>query len=176
MNLKQLFTKGSRHNKSFMMERSRCCAFTGHRPEKLLGKEAYVIVELRKEILAAIADGYTTFISGCSRGVDLWAADIVLELQRSNKELRLVCAIPFPNFDDRWSVDWKKHFQLVKKKADYIQILEQSYSPGVYQKRNEFMCDHASRIIAVCDGKPSGTQNTIDYARLQNIPVRLIKP
>ena len=158
------------------MERSQCCAFTGHRPEKLFGKEAFVIVELRKEIIEAIADGYTTFITGCSRGVDLWAADIVLELQRSNKDLHLVCAIPFPDFDDRWPVDWKKHIQLVKKKADYIQVLEQSYNPGVYQKRNEYMVDHASRIIAVCDGNPSGTQNTIDYARSQNIPVRLIKP
>ena len=176
MNLKQLFSKVSRHKNSPTMERSRCCAFTGHRPEKLHGKEAFVVVELRKEIIAAIADGYTTFITGCSRGVDLWAADIVLELQRSNKELHLVCAIPFPDFDDRWPVDWKKHIQLVKKKADYIQTLDQSYNPGVYQKRNEYMCDHASRIIAVCDGNPSGTQNTIDYARSQNIPVRLIKP
>ena len=176
MNLKQLFSKVSRHKNSPTMERSQCCAFTGHRPEKLLGKEAFVIVELRKEIIEAIADGYTTFITGCSRGVDLWAADIVLELQRSNKDLHLVCVIPFPDFDDRWPVDWKKHILLVKKKADYIQVLEQSYNPGVYQKRNEYMVDHASRIIAVCDGNPSGTQNTIDYARSQNIPVRLIKP
>ena len=176
MNLKQLFTKTSSRKRNFTMERSRCCAFTGHRPEKLHGKEAFVIVELRKEIIAAIADGYTTFITGCSRGVDLWAADIVLELLRSNKDIHLVCAIPFPGFDDRWPVDWKKHIQLVKKKADYIQTLDQSYNPGVYQKRNEYMCDHASRIIAVCDGKQSGTQNTIDYARSKNIPVRLIKP
>ncbi len=175
MFLNQLFSKGFKASKQGQFERSKCCAFTGHRPEKLYGKEGYVIAELRKEIVSAIADGYSTFITGCSRGVDLWAADIVLELQRDNKDLRLLCAIPFPDFDSRWPEDWKKHLQFVKKKADHIQIVEQSYSPGAYQKRNELMCDQASRIIAVCDGRPSGTKNTIDYATAQNIPVRLIK-
>lgn len=174
MFLDKLFNQ--RKKNSVTINREKCCAFTGHRPEKLYGKEGYVIAQLRKEIYAAVADGYTTFVTGGSRGVDLWAADIVMEMQRTNKNLHLICAIPFPGFDDRWSVDWKKHLQLVKKKADHIQIVEQSYSPGVYQKRNEFMCDQASRIIAVCDGKPSGTLNTIKYAQENNIPVRLIKP
>lgn len=171
MFLNRLFSK----NKDFSIERSKTCAFTGHRPEKIYGKEAYVITELRKEIIAAIEDGYTTFVSGGSRGVDLWAADVVLELQRKNKDIHLVCAIPFPGFDDRWPMDWKKHLQLVMKKADHIQIIDQAYNPGAYQKRNEFMCDNASRIIAVYNGRPSGTRNTIEYASTQGIPVRLIE-
>ena len=47
------------------------CAFTGHRPERLRGMEAAVIAGLRKEILDAIENGYTTFVTGCSRGVDI---------------------------------------------------------------------------------------------------------
>ena len=30
------------------------CAFTGHRPEKVVGSEGKIIIELRKEILQAI--------------------------------------------------------------------------------------------------------------------------
>lgn len=172
MFLTRLFSK----NNGFLIERNKTCAFTGHRPEKIYGKESYVIAELRKEIILAIEDGYTTFISGGSRGVDLWAADIVLALQRNNKDIHLVCAIPFPGFEDRWPVDWKRHLQLVMKNADHIEVIEQAYSSDAYQKRNEFICDHASRIIAVCDGRPSGTRNTIKYANAQGIPVRLIEP
>ena len=51
MFLKQLFSRNTGHDKHFQIERSKCCAFTGHRPEKLYGKEAYVIVELRKKFL-----------------------------------------------------------------------------------------------------------------------------
>ena len=46
------------------------CAFTGHRPEKVVGSEGKIIVELRKEILKAIDDGYRVFLTGMSRGVD----------------------------------------------------------------------------------------------------------
>ena len=38
------------------------CAFTGHRPEKVVGSEGTIIVELRKEILKAIDDGYRVFL------------------------------------------------------------------------------------------------------------------
>ena len=50
--------------------RQHCCAISGHRPEKVYGSEGRIIVELRKEILKAIADGYRVFLSGMSRGVD----------------------------------------------------------------------------------------------------------
>lgn len=51
------------------------CAFTVHRPARLYGCEANVIVSLWKEPLSAIKDGYITFITGYSTDVDLWAAD-----------------------------------------------------------------------------------------------------
>ena len=50
---------------------SQCCAFTGHRPEKVVGYEGKIIVELRKEILKAVDAGYSTFLTGMSRGTDL---------------------------------------------------------------------------------------------------------
>lgn len=46
------------------------CAFTGHRPEKIVGSEGKIIVELREEVLKAIDDGCNVFLTGMSRGVD----------------------------------------------------------------------------------------------------------
>lgn len=151
------------------------CAFTGHRPERIRGMEAEIIAGLRKEILAAIEDGYTTFITGCSRGVDLWAADIILELRRSNKSIRLICAVPFEGFESRWPADWIKHYKGVRKQADWIEVISQTYSEDAYQKRNQWMVCRSSRLIAVFDGLPSGTKNTIDYAEYLGVSIRLIK-
>ncbi len=147
------------------------CAFTGHRPQRLYGLEGNIIRELRKAIEAAIADGYTTFLSGGSWGVDLWAADIVLEIRRTNKDIKLILVIPFEGFENRWPADWVKHYRLVRKQADWEHIIAPTYSAEVYQKRNRFLVNHASRLIAVWDGTPSGTKNTVDYARSQGIPV-----
>lgn len=151
------------------------CAFTGHRPEKLVGKESYVIKELRSAIEAAIAAGYTTYITGCSRGVDLWAADIVLEMRRHDKRIKLICAIPFEGFADKWPIDWRKHLELVKKNADWIHVVSKGYYDSVYQDRNIWMVNKASKVIAVCDGNPSGTMNTVRYAEGQKVPVHIIQ-
>ena len=150
------------------------CAFTGHRPERIRGLEADIIAGLRKEILTAIEDGYTTFITGCSRGVDLWAATIVLELRRTNKSLRLICAVPFGGFESKWPPDWIKHYKMVRRQADWVEVICPEYTPDAYQKRNMWMVNRSSRLIAVWDGLPSGTKNTVDYANSCGIPVAII--
>ena len=47
----------------------RAC-FTGPRPEKLERMQWLIKHDLKKEILRAIDDGITVFISGMARGVD----------------------------------------------------------------------------------------------------------
>ena len=65
------------------LRKHRCC-FTGHRPHKIGMDEETVKALLRKEIKQAIEDRFVTFISGMAHGVDLWAAEIVLE-ERKNR-------------------------------------------------------------------------------------------
>ena len=77
-----------------MAERAVSCCFTGHRPEKLGFSEWQIKAALEKEIRAAASVGYTVFISGMARGVDLWAAELVLGLREKGEALRLICALP----------------------------------------------------------------------------------
>ena len=60
-------------------KRKKRCCFTGHRPEKLGVPSQVVKAGLERAIDEAIQDGYRTFISGMSRGTDIWAAQIVLD-------------------------------------------------------------------------------------------------
>lgn len=169
------------NNREILSPRSeselRChrCAFTGHRPEKVVGAEGKIIVELRKEILEAIDLGYTTFLTGMSRGVDLWAADIVIHLRRYNPKLKLIGVVPFEGFESNWSVDWKKHYKLVRKELDWIHVVSAGYSPEVYQRRNQYMVDHSSMVLAVFNGEPGGTLNTIRYAQTERVPVKIVE-
>jgi uncharacterized phage-like protein YoqJ len=152
----------------------RCC-FTGHRPEKLNTSEKEVKAALRKQIDQAVHDGFTVFITGMARGVDLWAAEIVLDLRKRNKEIRLICAIPHDGFEARWSPSWQELYRYVLAEADLTRIISKGYHTGVYQVRNEWMVNHSTRVIAVFNGQPSGTKNTIDYAYRQVVPVVLIE-
>ena len=152
----------------------RCC-FTGHRPEKLNTSEKEVKAALRKQIDQAVHDGFKVFITGMARGVDLWAAEIVLDLRKRNKEIRLICAIPHDGFEARWSPSWQALYRYVLAEADLTRVISKGYHTGVYQVRNEWMVNHSTRVIAVFNGQPSGTKNTIDYAYRQGVPVVLIE-
>lgn len=152
----------------------RCC-FTGHRPEKLTRTEKEIKAELRTEIDQAIQDGFHVFISGMARGVDLWAAEIILDLRKQNKDLKLICAVPYEGFEERWSWQWRHLYRNVLDKADLVRIIGQGYSSGIFQIRNEWLVNHSARVIAVFNGEPSGTKNTVDYALRQGVPVRTIR-
>ena len=148
----------------------RAC-FTGHRPEKLTRTEKDIVRDLEKEIRQAIADGLSVFITGMARGVDIWAAQIVLSLRNSGYDIKLICACPYDGFESGWSKDWQKQYKEILAAADYVKYVCEGYSRSCFQIRNEWMVNHAARVIAVFNGEKSDTKNTKDYAATAGIPV-----
>ena len=152
----------------------RCC-FTGHRPEKLMAPEWLVKQELEREIRQAIADGLNVFITGMARGVDIWAAEIVLDLRESGIPIRLMCASPFDGFERSWDNEWRDRYRAIMAAADHTLFVCASFSCSCFQVRNEWMVNHSARVIAVFNGEKGGTKNTIDYARRVGVKIVLIK-
>lgn len=148
----------------------RCC-FTGHRPEKLNMPETEVIAWLESEIRKAIDDGFVTFISGMARGVDIWAAEIVLRLRDEGQTIHLTCASPFEGFERNWSDDWKHRYDEILRQADIVKYVCKGYNRACFQIRNEWMVDRSARVIAVFNGEPGGTKNTIAYAEKENVAI-----
>lgn len=146
--------------------------FTGHRPEKLHSNETAVCTVLSNAIDAAISDGYRTFITGMARGVDIWAAEIVLARRAQNQDIRLICALPHPDFEKRWSAHWQARYNAILQQADLVREICPAYSKASYQIRNEWMVDHSARVIAIFNGATGGTANTIAYAERHGVEVR----
>ena len=145
------------------------CCFTGHRPEKLKAPENQVRQGLEAQIDRAVADGYDTFITGCTMGVDIWAGEIVLRKRQGNPALRLIAASPWPGFAARWSGEWQSRYNRLLLHADLVVYVCSHYHPGVFQMRNEWMVDRSSRVIANYDGTAGGTRNTIAYAERKGV-------
>lgn len=149
------------------MKRIATCCFTGPRPEKLNVPEEIVIEKLKDAIEDAFSDGFTDYITGMSRGVDIWAAEAVLALKKEFSHIRLICAVPFDGFENSWETEWKERCCRILLFADEVYYISDRYTPRVYQKRNEWMIDHASMVIAGYTGVAGGTRNTIEYAKKQ---------
>lgn len=157
----------------FEKRRHRVC-FTGHRPEKLTRSEVAIRKDLEIQICQAVADGLNVFITGMARGVDIWAAQIVLMLRDEGYDVKLICACPYDGFECGWSQEWQKQYREILTAADFVKYVCGGYSRSCFQIRNEWMVNHSARIIAVFNGEKSGTKNTIDYAAKVGVPIACI--
>lgn len=147
------------------------CCFTGHRPEKINISEERVKVFLSREIKKAVEDGFRIFITGMSRGVDLWAGEIVLNLKNKISEIKLICAIPYNGFERKWCAGDRELYYSIMDRADKIYFICSNFSYSCFQVRNIWMVDHSDRVIAFYRGIKGGTQNTIDYAKRNKIQI-----
>lgn len=148
------------------MEKIKTCCVTGHRD---LSEEQRARIDelLRREILSAIEDGYTHFISGFAAGADLLFAEIVNELKASYP-ITLEAAIPYPG---RMKTP-DKTFQRLIRCCDVVKIHADVYFKGCYMRRNCYMVDQSQRIIAVYDGRSTGgTAATVRYAKGKEVRV-----
>lgn len=152
----------------------RCC-FTGHRPEKLTQSEEQIRTLLEEEIKQTISEGINVFITGMARGVDIWAAEAVIKLRNQGSPIRLICACPYPGFESNWSSNWKMRYHKILDRADLVRYISPYYHRACFQTRNEWMVNHAAKVIAVFNGEPGGTRNTILYAEENHIPCTIIR-
>lgn len=156
-------------------KRKRRACFTGHRPEKLHINEEAVRTILANAVDTAIANGFVTFISGMARGVDIWAAEIVLERKKHNPDIRLICALPHPDFERGWRDSWQQRYREILARADWVKTICPAFSMASYQRRNEWMVDHSALVIAIYNGTKGGTRNTIEYAERHGINVEVYR-
>lgn len=163
---------------------SKACCFTGHRPQNLPFRfneqDARCISlkqTLRREIERQITDcGVTHFISGMAIGVDMYAAEIVLDLKKRYPQITLEAAIPCETQAAKWSSALRDRYFRIAELCDKETMLQRHYDAECMQKRNRYMVDNASVVIAVWDGTPSGTGKTVQYARDMGKALILIDP
>lgn len=148
------------------------CCFSGYRPEKMpadmfegSAKFQKMLSDLRLAITRASEQGYTVFLSGMSRGFDLWAAQTVLELQEDGLPIELWAAIAFHGMENGWEDDWQGRYHHAMKHSRYTFAICDSYEPGCYSRRDSFLVEKSSLCICYFDGVPGGTEFTVNAAR-----------
>ncbi|MEI3015344.1 MAG: SLOG family protein [Ruthenibacterium lactatiformans] len=83
----------------------------GSSSEKLTRHEKSIKNDLEKEIRQSVAAGLNVFITGMARGVDIWAAQIVLMLRDEGYDVKLMCACAYEGFERGWSQEWQKAYR-----------------------------------------------------------------
>lgn len=140
-------------------------AGTGHRPEDCedeLGvrTKARVALEYR---------GADIFICGMAAGYDLWAGDEARKLG-----LEIWAAKPWRGHGPRKG-DEELYQGIIEHASKVVNVVDQDEFPGAwcYHKRNEWMVDNCTHLMAYWNGKEKGgTFACLNYAKSLDEAVR----
>jgi uncharacterized phage-like protein YoqJ len=168
-----------------MDDKQKTCCFTGHRPTKLPfgyyedGPDCLRLkVRLYCEVDRMRENGVTVFLTGMAQGMDMIAAEIVLDIKKAYifDDVRLVAVVPFEGQADRWGQANRARYSRILSKADEIVTLQKLYTDDCMLARNRWMVDASSHMIAVFNGREGGTKYTVKYAIKQGLDVVVIHP
>ena len=160
------------------------CAFTGHRPKSFPwgydenAPGCLLLKELLTTQISALAErGVTDWLSGMAQGVDLWCAQIVLDLRKKNPALKLHAILPCEGQESKWTASAQALYRSILEQADEVVYVSREYGANCMLERNRYMVDRASILLAVYNGAyRSGTGMTVRYAQKLGREIIIIDP
>lgn len=161
-----------------MGARQETCTFTGHRPDKLpwgFQEEDVRCVELKRRIDDAVdlvyQNGFRRFLCGMAMGCDFFFCESILSLRERYGDVWIEAAIPCPTQPDGWPPDQQERYRRLAAACDLQTVVSQTYTPACMLRRDRYMVDHASLLIAAFDGTQGGTRYTVEYALRQGVRI-----
>ena len=165
-----------------MAERDTTCCFSGHRPVRLpwgANENDPRCLELKRQIGEKLEEyytqGYRHFLCGMAIGCDMYFADEVLRLREKHPDVRLEAAVPCDNQAERWNRAQQARYQSLLSQCDQITYVSHLYTSDCMLRRNEYMIDHSSLLIACFAGTNGGTMKTILYAQRSGIKTEILE-
>ena len=166
-----------------IINRDNTCCFSGYRPEKLPWgiDESDKRCETLKENLFTVSNkvinnGYSHFICGMARGSDTYFCETILALRDIYNGISIEAAIPYEKQAEKWLPEERERYSILVGKCDIVTFVSKEYSGYCMLKRNRYMVNNSSLLLAVYDGKLGGTANTVKYAVHKGLDVIEIIP
>ena len=135
-------------------------------------------VALKERLTAAVEEAYDKgmrhFICGMARGADFYFCEAVLSLRERRPGVTVEAALPCEEQAARWKErDRNRYFSLVAQ-CDYETMVQHHYDKGCMLRRDRYMVDRSSMIIAVYGGVLGGTMYTLAYAMKKGLEVNIL--
>lgn len=165
------------------LNRQQACCFTGHRPSRLPwgdDEDDLRCLQLKEQlshsIETAYQKGYRHFLCGMAQGGDFYFCEAALALAQDYTDMEVWAIIPCVTQSQHWDEKDKMRYLTLLESCHHQITLQAHYTKDCMHRRNRFMVDLSSLLIAAYDGNPvGGALYTMAYAMKSGLEVEILE-
>ncbi len=142
---------------------------------------AYIKRAIKKELIRFIGEGLEWVLISGQLGVELWAAEVVFDLQSEYPEIKLAVITPFLEQEKNWNEKNKEWYESILAQADFIDsVTKKAYEkPLQFRLKNQFFIDKSDAMLLVYDQEKEGSPKyfydmALQYQKKRDYPIYFI--
>lgn len=142
----------------------------------------YIKKVLKKQLISFLEDNSSTefwiLISG-QLGVELWSAEVALDLKEEYPQIRLAIFTPFLNQEETWSEEKQNMYREIVYQSDFVKSVSNQRYVGGWQffNKNKFILEHSDALLVLYDDEKEGSPRyMIQEAVANNVDIHYIRP
>lgn len=135
----------------------------------------YLKLFLKNKLQNLVEEGLEWVLIQGQLGIEMWTAEVVLDLQQDYPELKLGVITPFQNHTERWNEQNQLKYQQIIEGADFHDSVHHAPYEGPFQfkQTDQFMLDHTDMTILIYDEEQEASPKffkrvLVDFAEQTN--------
>lgn len=105
------------------------------------------------------------FLSGMDLGAQQWGAELVLALKAKYPGITLEVVLPYEEQAADWTEEQRDRYFTIIAHCDKETLLQRKMTPDCLRRRDTYMLDQSSYVIAISSTRQEEMSNPITYAR-----------
>jgi uncharacterized phage-like protein YoqJ len=141
----------------------------------------FIKAAIKKALIPMVEEGLEWVLISGQLGVELWAAEVVFELQMEFPDIKLAVITPFLNQEASWNENNKEWYESVLAQADFIDsVTKKEYEkPLQFRLKNQFFIQKSERLLLLYDQEKEGSpkylyEMALQYSKKYTYPIELI--
>ena len=119
----------------------------------------YIKKAIRNRLIPIVEEGLEWVIISGQLGTELWAAEVVFDLQKEYDQLKLGILLPFLKQEESWNETNREYYQSIVARADFVDAIFKKPYEGPQQLRikNQFMVQKSDAMLIIYDSEKDGS-------------------
>ncbi len=129
----------------------------------------YIKAALKKALVPLAEEGLEWVLISGQLGVELWAAEVVFDLQLEFPELKLAVITPFLDQEVSWNEYNKEWYASILAQADFVDsVTKKGYEkPWQFRLKNQFFIEKSDGLLLLYDQEKEGSPKYLYDMALQ---------